>query len=115
MSIEPVAPAHRDRSVDVTIGENVHRLMWRAHESQNKVAAAFGMTQGALSLKIRGKRPWFAAEIDAAARHYKVTRDALFDPGFSPNPSTPDYKSLGSGHRAAVHILADYARMRVRA
>lgn len=93
MSIESAIPAHRDRSVDTVIGENVHRLMWRAGESQNRIADQLGMTQGALSLKLRGKRPWFAAEIDAAARHYGVTRDQLFAGDFNPNSPTPDYES----------------------
>lgn len=94
MSIESAARAYSDRTIDTLIGENVHRLMWRAQESQNRVAEAFGMTQPALSLKLRGKRPWFAAEIDAAARHYGVTRDELFSadfqPGSSPKGGTSD-------------------------
>ena len=65
-------------SLDAIIGANVHTLMWRTQESQSELAPRWGMSQAALSLKLRGKRPWFADEIDAAARHYKVTRDALF-------------------------------------
>ena len=64
--------------LDVRIGANVHTLMWRAQEKQAALAVQWGMSQAALSLKLRGRRPWFAAEIDAAARHYKVTRDELF-------------------------------------
>ncbi len=65
-------------NLDQVIGANIHTLMWRNQDSQSKIAPMWGMTQAALSLKLRGKRPWFAAEIDAAARHYRVTRDALF-------------------------------------
>ncbi len=72
-------PAPRpEPSADEIIGENVHRLMWRAGLSQSELAPQWGMTQASLSLKLRGKRPWFASEINAAAGHFRVTRDALF-------------------------------------
>ena len=74
-------------NLDAVIGENVHRLMWLANDRQTQIAPILGMTQAALSLKLRGKRPWFAGEIDAAARHYRVTRDSLFKklPGLDSN------------------------------
>jgi hypothetical protein len=52
--------------------------MWNRGETQTKIAPQWGMDQTTLSAKLRGKRPWFATEIDAAARHYGVTRDQLF-------------------------------------
>jgi len=80
------APAN----VDAIIGENVHQLMWRARETQVKVSNMLGMTQSALSLKLRGRRPWFAGEIDAVAKHYSVPVGALFTPLSGPNLHTPD-------------------------
>ncbi len=78
------------RNLDAIIGANIHMLMWAAQESQSKIAPVWGMTQAALSLKLRGKRPWFAAEIDIAARYFGVTRDALFvgPTGLEPMTST---------------------------
>ena len=67
-----------ERTIDQVIGANVHTLMWNRGETQTKVAPLWGMDQTTLSAKLRGKRPWFAVEIDAAARHYGVTRDSLF-------------------------------------
>ncbi len=80
------APAN----IDAVIGENVHQLMWRAKETQVKLSELLGMTQGALSHKLRGKRPWFAGEIDTVARHYKVSVSALFAAPGGPNMHTPD-------------------------
>ena len=76
--------AYADRSVDVIIGENVHRLMWRNGDTQLSMAPLLGMTQGALSNKLKGKRPWFAAEIDAVVARYNVTHGDLFDASFTP-------------------------------
>jgi hypothetical protein len=64
--------------LDEVIGENVHRLMWRAKENQTYLAPLLGMKQASLSLKLRGKRAWFAQEIAAAANHFGVSIDALF-------------------------------------
>ncbi len=78
MNTADSAALQPEMDLDVRIGANVHTLMWRAQEKQAALAVQWGMSQAALSLKLRGRRPWFAAEIDAAARHYKVTRDELF-------------------------------------
>lgn len=77
-TLYPAAAPTAPENLDAVIGENIHRLMWSAQDNQRKMAPLWGMSQAALSLKLRGKRPWFASEIDAAARHYRVTRDSLF-------------------------------------
>jgi hypothetical protein len=86
-------------NLDQVIGENVHRLMWRAQENQSQLAPKWGMSQPTLSLKLRGRRPWFASEIDMAARHFGVSRDSLFEsyddqsPLSDSNRRPPLYKS----------------------
>ena len=72
------APAYSRRDVDTIIGENIHRLMWRAKEGQTDIAKKLGVTPSAVSNKLRGKRPWYAAEIDLMADHYRVTPGSLF-------------------------------------
>lgn len=72
------AQTQPERPVDFVIGENVHRLMWRNQDTQKSIGQMLGLTQSALSLKLRGKRPWFASEIDQLAKHYRKTRDELF-------------------------------------
>ena len=79
MTNEQSAAVFTERTTDQVIGENVHRLMWRAQESQSALAPRWGMTQASLSLKLRGRRPWFAAEIAAAARYFGVSVNALFE------------------------------------
>lgn len=84
---DPTPAPQLSDNLDAVIGENIHRLMWAAQDKQAAISGKWGMSQAALSLKLRGKRPWFAAEIDSAARHYGVTRDALFTklPGLDSN------------------------------
>ncbi len=72
------SPVYSRREIDSIIGENIHRLMWRAQESQVQIAETLGISQSALSNKLHGKRPWFAAEIDAMAGRYRVTPGSLF-------------------------------------
>jgi hypothetical protein len=64
--------------VDRIIGANIHTLMWRNHDSQVKIAGMLGLSQGALSHKLRGKRPWTPTEIDYMAHHYRMDHGALF-------------------------------------
>jgi len=98
------------RTLDQTIGANIHTLMWHAQESQSRVAPLWGMSQAALSLKLRGKRPWFADEIDAAARHFQVTRDALFT-------KLPDLDSNQepTGSSSGLALLDDYRVKKIEA
>ncbi|MFP7833092.1 helix-turn-helix domain-containing protein [Marisediminicola sp. LYQ134] len=65
-------------SVDAVIGRNVDYLVWRTRETRASLANHLGMTAGALSHKLRGRRPWTATEIELVARRYRVTIDSLF-------------------------------------
>lgn len=79
--------------LDEVIGENVHQLMWRGHISQTAFAPLLNLTQSGLSHKLRGRRPWTAAEINAAALHFGVSRDSLFSratPGAPVNDDPSD-------------------------
>ncbi|TFC30205.1 hypothetical protein E3O55_08315 [Cryobacterium sp. MDB1-18-2] len=70
--------------IDEVIGDTVHQLMWRARETQTSLAPLLSLGQSALSLKIRGRRPWSALEVDVMARHFGVSPAVLF--GFEPIP-----------------------------
>ena len=75
------------RTIDQEIGERVHRLMWRQRVSQVHLATVLGVTQGAISKKVHGERPWFASELLDVARTLNVHVSALLsgldddDPG----------------------------------
>ena len=91
-------------SLDATIGANVHTLMWRAQHTQTAIANELGMSQAALSLKLRGKRPWYADEIDHLARKYRVAHGDLFTK--LPDDSEPHSTTVEYGRFAPDHIAA---------
>lgn len=107
-NVEPSPEGRPAATVDEIVGENVHRLMWRARESQTAVAELLGMTQGALSHKLRGRRPWFASEIDFMADRYSVTHSQLFEQ--TPEPQPLDYRS-----EASVTELLEWSAARAEA
>ena len=63
---------------DAEIGERIHQLIWRQRISQAALAAQVGVTQSAMSKKLRGERPWYTAELIAAAAMLSVTVGYLF-------------------------------------
>lgn len=75
------------QSTDALIGERVHQLMWRSRLSQVAFAGAIGVTQSAISKKLRGERPWFAEELVSAASVLGVSIGYLFGEG---DPTRPD-------------------------
>lgn len=78
-------------TADSIIGRNVDYLIWRARETQASLANEMGITAGALSHKLNGRRPWAASEIEKVSQHYKVSIDSLFKPRTESDPS--DYKA----------------------
>lgn len=54
-------------SADLLVGENIYTLMRRAGMTQAQLAGELGIQQASLSLKIRGKRPWYLRELQRAA------------------------------------------------
>lgn len=65
-------------TMDTIIGENVYMLMFRNGMKQTELALKLGMTQGALSRKLRGDRPWYSDEIKDAADTFGLRVDRLF-------------------------------------
>lgn len=59
-------------NVSAVIGERVHTLMWRRRIEQRTVSAALGMTQPALSRKLRGQRLWSVEELVEVAAYLGV-------------------------------------------
>ena len=71
-------PIGTPRGTDAVVGERVHQLMWRNHESQTSFAPRLGIGQAALSMKLRGRRGWSTDEVLTVARHFGVSVDYLF-------------------------------------
>jgi transcriptional regulator with XRE-family HTH domain len=100
-----VSPEHDP--TDVAIGERVHQLMWRRRISQTQMAETLGVAQPTLSRKLRGERPWFAAEIAAAARSLDVSIGSLFGDGPGPEGgSRAGVNSACSSRRLALAVAA---------
>lgn len=62
------------------VSENVRALMARTRTKQQALADALGMTQGAVSKKLNGDRPFSLDEIEMVAAHFGVPITALFEP-----------------------------------
>lgn len=67
----------RTMTTDQAIGERVHAEMWRQRISQARLAELLGITQTAVSRKVRGDRPFFASELVIVAGALDVSVDAL--------------------------------------
>ena len=61
------------------VAENVRVLMARTRTKQNTLANALGMTQGAVSKKLNGDRPFTLDEIELVAAHFEVPITDLFE------------------------------------
>ena len=61
------------------VAENVRALMARTKAKQADLANALGMTQGAVSKKVNGDRPFTLDEIDHVARLFGVPVGSLFE------------------------------------
>ena len=68
----------RNDDTDRVIGATVHALMWRQRVTQRDIAGHLGIQQSAMSRKLRGTRPWLAAEVVAVAEVLGVPLAELF-------------------------------------
>ncbi len=97
-------------NIDETIGANVHQQMWRARVSQVQLAGALGVDQAAVSRRLRGKTPWKASEIMAAAALLGVDITDLYPRTPQTEPSTAaaagddTRRYLPSGFRAGTRL-----------
>jgi transcriptional regulator with XRE-family HTH domain len=96
-------------TADQLIGERIHHLMWRQRISQTRLAAMLGMTQGALSKKVHGERPWFASELIAVAKALNTQVSALLPIEFDPDPPVVPLPRLDSNQQPFDHSCVDVA------
>jgi transcriptional regulator with XRE-family HTH domain len=61
------------------VSENVRALMARTRTRQQALALVLGMTQGAVSKKVNGDRPFTLDEVEIVARHFGVPIASLFE------------------------------------
>lgn len=67
-------------SVEQLISERVHQLMFRNRLTQTRLAPQLGMTQSALSAKLRNRRGWTIDELVMAAAVMGVSLTDILQP-----------------------------------
>lgn len=72
--------------IDHEVGQRVHMIMWRGRIPQRVVASRLGISQPALSMKLRGVRPWSLDEVFTVAGALGVSAHELI-PEFTPQPT----------------------------
>ena len=76
-------------SPEQLINERVHQLMFRAKISQSGLAKHLGMSQAAVSRKIRGDRSWSFSELVEVSRVLGVRFDDIVRPLLENEKSRP--------------------------
>lgn len=89
------------RPTEALMGERVHNLIWRAKITQTAFARTLGLSQTALSRKLRGDRAFTLDEILAVSRELRVSLDYLFGRSDDMGPDSAnlpqtDYEVQGS-------------------
>jgi transcriptional regulator with XRE-family HTH domain len=72
--------------IDYVIGENVDTLRKRRGFTNETLGAKFGVTGPAISLKLRGRRAWSAADVKFAADLLGVRMGVLYGEEPMPEP-----------------------------
>lgn len=79
--------------VDLEVGQRVHMVMWRDRIPQRVLAGQLGISQPALSMKLRGMRPWSLDDVYVTARVLGVSAHDLM-PEFRPQPDGDEPRSV---------------------
>lgn len=95
--VSPEVPANQ-RTYDEQLGEAVHQVLWRRRIKQGDFAEqVLGITQSALSNKLRGKRPFFAGELSIIAAHLDMSVADLMPPIEIEPPDPPPARGAKGG------------------
>ena len=98
-------------TTDAYIGRQVHLLMWDRHLTNRATAAQLGISESALSRKVRGGRPWTVDEVLDIAEALNVPLERLL-PHRDSNTEPADYP-LSTDRRCGYRM--DARRRRDRA
>lgn len=82
------------QDMDAEIGRRIFHLMWDRKITQTEMGRAMSISQATLSMKLRGKRPWYSTELRAAAEHLNTTVGYLFGEAENPHPGAGGGSSL---------------------
>lgn len=92
------------QDMDAEIGRRIFHLMWDRKITQTEMGNVINVGQTTLSMKLRGKRPWYSSELRAAATHLGTTVGYLFgeDDGVGPAGIEPTTSTVESRRFATV-------------
>jgi transcriptional regulator with XRE-family HTH domain len=108
------------QGLDAEIGRRIFHLMWDRKITQTEMGRVVGVGQSTLSLKLRGKRPWYSSELRAAAEALNTSVGYLFGEAENPHPGMGGGSSLPgldsnqepAGFKPAVNPIASLAARR---
>lgn len=90
------------RTFDEKLGEAIHQVIWRRKIKQTEFAKSIlGITQPALSRKLRGERPFSAEELGQIADELRLDLNELTPRNFT-GPFGPDGDGGSSGQAPAA-------------
>lgn len=79
-----------ERSVNQLVGERVHQALWRRKITQTQFAPMLGVTQSALSRKMRGERAFGVDELLDISAYLDIPVTELLPTRKDPHPEDPD-------------------------
>ncbi|WP_407727472.1 helix-turn-helix domain-containing protein [Rhodococcoides fascians] len=79
-----------ERSVNELVGERVHQALWRRKITQTQFGPKLGITQSALSKKMRGERAFGVDELLEISAFLDIPITDLLPTRKDPHPDGPD-------------------------
>jgi len=106
MSIDVAAAGAEPRTFDERLGKEIHTQLWDRKIKQTEFAVRYlGISQSALSLKLRGERPFFAGELSVIAAALGVSVADLMPPVVLTPDGGNDNGAAGAPTRARTWDL----------
>lgn len=91
-------------TADEAFGLVVHETLFKKRMTQVKLAAALGITQAAVSKKLKGQRPWTLTDQIAAADALREDLRDLLTQMWRDDPGTASFKAGGRQWNSADRL-----------
>lgn len=105
-------PAPERGSLAVVVGGNVRALMAVRKVSQMQMATILGVTQSAVSKRLRGVTPFDTDDLQAIGEAFDVEPMHLLDPQFSPGTGRKPFVTVGYLGRHRPHWRSQLGALR---
>lgn len=101
-----------DQSLSDLVAENIRALLARTRIHQQELADALGMTQGAVSKKVNGARPFTIDEMQTAAELFGVPVASLLEPPQIVPFAAPPARGTQHSRRGRKPVITHQSRPR---